>query len=122
MRNGLAKTLTGLSSLAERPTRIRRRVGSAKAAKISVSRLLLLTNVLSVMPNRLHVNNTPAVLGVGAAHVLRLLLKQWIGPMAAWQAEPIAAAVVLLGLAAAGYRFPARAAMRTDSAELLRQG
>jgi len=38
MRNGLASALTGLSSLAERRTRMPRRVGSAKAAKIAVTR------------------------------------------------------------------------------------
>jgi putative ABC transport system permease protein len=64
-----------------------------------------------------------ATLGVGTALVLRPLLEQWMGPMAAWQGEAIAASVVLLAVAAAaGCWFPARAAMRTDPVELLRQG
>lgn len=61
--------------------------------------------------------------GVGAALELRPLLEQWLGPTAAWQVEPVAVAVVLLGLAAAaGCYVPARAALRADPAELLRQG
>ena len=49
MRNGLARALAGLSSLTESRTRMRRRVGSARAAKIAVIRLLLLTNLLIVI-------------------------------------------------------------------------
>jgi putative ABC transport system permease protein len=61
--------------------------------------------------------------GVAAALELQPLLEQWLGPTAVWQAEPIAVAVVLLGLAAAaGCYVPARAALRADPAELLRQG
>jgi putative ABC transport system permease protein len=61
--------------------------------------------------------------GVAAALEFRPLLEQWLGPTAVWQVEPIAAAVVLLGLAAAaGCYVPARAALRAYPAALLRQG
>jgi len=38
MRNGLAKAVTGLSILFESRTRMRRRVGSARAEKMAVMR------------------------------------------------------------------------------------
>ncbi len=58
-----------------------------------------------------------------AAIDLRPLLAHWLGPVAVWQAEPIAVAVVLLVLAAAaGCYFPARAAARANPAQVLRQG
>jgi len=61
--------------------------------------------------------------GVAAALDLLPLLEQWLGPVAVWQAEPIAVAVVLLALAAAaGCYIPARAAVRANPAEVLRQG
>jgi len=61
--------------------------------------------------------------GVAAALDLRPLLKQWLGPTAVYQAEPIAVAVLLLALAAAvACYFPARAAARANPAEVLRQG
>ncbi len=61
--------------------------------------------------------------GVAAALGLRPLLQHWLGPVAVWQAEPIAVAVVLLALAAAaGCYVPARAAARANPAEVLRQG
>ena len=62
--------------------------------------------------------------GVAAALGQRPLLERWLGPMAVWQAaEPIAVAVVLLALAAAaGCYVPARAAVRANPAEVLRQG
>jgi ABC-type lipoprotein release transport system permease subunit len=64
-----------------------------------------------------------ATLGVGATLGLRPLLEQWLGATAAWQLPAIGAAVLLLAMAAAaGCWFPVRAAMRTDPAELLRQG
>jgi putative ABC transport system permease protein len=62
-------------------------------------------------------------LGVVASLNLRHLLENWLGPMAVWQVEPIAAAVLLLALAAAaGCYFPARAAARANPVEVLRQG
>jgi putative ABC transport system permease protein len=62
-------------------------------------------------------------LGVAAAAELRPLLEHWLGPVAVWQAEPIAVAVALLVLAAAaGCYIPARAAARANPAEVLRQG
>ena len=64
-----------------------------------------------------------AGLGVAATLGLRPILSSWLGTPAAWQLPAIAAAVVLLvTAAAAGCWIPARAAMRTDPAELLRQG
>jgi putative ABC transport system permease protein len=64
-----------------------------------------------------------AMLGVGVALALRPVLEQWLGATAALQLPATAVAVVLLGLAAAaGCWFPARAAMRTNPAEALRQG
>jgi ABC-type antimicrobial peptide transport system permease subunit len=62
-------------------------------------------------------------LGVAATLEMQPLMKRWLGPMAVWQAEPIAVAVVLLALAAAaGGYVPARAASRANPAEVLRQG
>ena len=64
-----------------------------------------------------------AALGVVASLDLRPLLAHWLGPVAVWQVEPIAAAVVLLVLAAAiGCYVPARAASRANPADVLRQG
>src|SRR5690348_737603 len=64
-----------------------------------------------------------ATIGVLASLDLRPLLAHWLGPVAVWQAEPIAAAVVLLVLAAAiGCYVPARAASRANPADVLRQG
>ena len=64
-----------------------------------------------------------SVCGVAAAMALRRLLEQWLGPLAASQAGPIAAAVVMLTVAAAiGCYFPARAAARANPVEVLRQG
>lgn len=64
-----------------------------------------------------------AGVGVLVALDLRPVLKQWLGPTAVWQAEPIAIAVVLLALAAAaGCYIPALAAARANPAEVLRQG
>ena len=61
--------------------------------------------------------------GVAATLALRPLLEQWLGATGGWQVQAIAGAVVLLAVAAAaGCWFPARAAMRTDPVELLRQG
>ncbi len=64
-----------------------------------------------------------AGMGVATALGLRPLLQHWLGPVAVWQAEPIAVAVALLALAAAaGCYLPARAAARANPAEVLRQG
>jgi putative ABC transport system permease protein len=93
---------------------------------------LAVRSALGALPNRLVWNVTRdlvlavtvgAACGVVAALDLGRLLKQWLGPEAVWQAEPIAVAVVLLVLAAAaGCYFPARAAVRANPAEVLRQG
>ncbi|MGA7176964.1 MAG: ABC transporter permease [Candidatus Acidiferrales bacterium] len=93
---------------------------------------LAVRSVLGALPNRLVWNVTRdlvlavvvgAGLGVAAALELRPLLAHWLGPVAVWQAEPIAVAIVLLTLAAvAGCYVPARAAVRTNPAEILRQG
>jgi putative ABC transport system permease protein len=64
-----------------------------------------------------------AAFGVATAVELRPLLQQWLGPMAVWDVEPIVAAIVLEALAAAaGCYFPARAGVRTNAVEMLRQG
>jgi len=61
--------------------------------------------------------------GVAAALELRPLLQRWLGPMAVWEPEPIVAAVFMLALAAsAGCYFPARAGVRVNPIETLRQG
>jgi hypothetical protein len=49
---------------------MRRRVGSARAAKIAVICFLLLTNLLSVTLDRFYVKSNPATLGVGTALAL----------------------------------------------------
>jgi len=93
---------------------------------------LAVRTALGALPGRLAWNVTRELVlavtvgagfGVAAALELRPLLEQWLGPTTDWQAEPIAVAVVLLGLAAAaGCYVPARAAVRADPAEVLRQG
>lgn len=93
---------------------------------------LAVRSALGAPPSRLAWNVTRELVlavmvgtgfGVAAALDLRPLLEQWLGPMAVWQAEPIAVAVVLLALAAAaGCYIPARAAARAKPAEVLRQG
>lgn len=63
--------------------------------------------------------------GLGLVVTLELqpLMKRWLGPAAAWQAEPIAVASALLALAAiGGCYFPARSATRANPAEVLREG
>lgn len=61
--------------------------------------------------------------GVVAAVNLRPVLAHWLGPVAVWQAEPIAVTVLLMVVAAtAGCYIPARAAARANPAEVLRQG
>jgi putative ABC transport system permease protein len=93
---------------------------------------LAVRSTLGALPNRLVWNVTRDLIlavtvggacGVVAALDLGRLLKQWLGPAAVWQPEPIIVAVVLLALAAAaGSYFPARAAVRANPAEVLRQG
>jgi predicted permease len=93
---------------------------------------LAVRSALGASPNRLVWNVTRELVlaviagtgcGVAASITLRPLLQQWLGPMAVWQAEPIAAAVVLLVLAgAAGCYIPARAAAKANPVEMLRQG
>ena len=93
---------------------------------------LAVRSTLGALPNRLVWNVTRDLIlavtvggacGVVAALDLGRLLKQWLGPAAVWQAEPIIVAVVLLALAAAaGSYFPARAAVKANPAEVLRQG
>lgn len=64
-----------------------------------------------------------AASGAGAAIALKKLLEQWMGPLTESVVTPIAAAIVLLWIAVAlGCYFPARAALRTDPARLLRHG
>jgi predicted permease len=63
------------------------------------------------------------VLGIGLAFELKPLLVRWLGSTAVWQVGPIAGAVLLLALAAlVGCYVPARAAARSNPAEVLRQG
>ncbi len=77
----------------------------------------------TITRNMLFAVTSGAMLGVGAALALRPLLEQWLGATPEWQLPAIVAAVLLLAMAAAaGCWFPARTAMRTDPAELLRQG
>lgn len=93
---------------------------------------LAVRSALGASPSRLVWNLTRdlvlavlvgAGLGVLVSLDLRPLLKQWLGPAAVWQAEPIAVAVVLLALAAAvGCYIPARAAARANPADILREG
>jgi putative ABC transport system permease protein len=93
---------------------------------------LAVRSALGAPPNRLVWNVTRdlvlavtvgAGFGVVAALDLHRLLKQWLGPAAVGQTEPILVAVVLLTLAAAaGCYFPAQSAVRANPAEVLRQG
>jgi predicted permease len=93
---------------------------------------LAVRSALGALPSQLTWNVTREMLlavmvgsGLGVAATLEMqpLMKRWLGPMAVWQAEPIAVAVVLLALAAAaGGYVPARAASRANPAEVLRQG
>jgi len=93
---------------------------------------LAVRSALGAAPRRLVWNVTRELLlavivgagfGVVAARGLRPLLEHWLGPMAVWQAEPIAVAAALLVLAAVvGCCFPARAAARANLIEVLRQG
>ena len=93
---------------------------------------LAVRSALGALPSRLAWNVTRGILlavmvgaafGVTAALELRPLLAHWLGPIAVWQVESIAVAVVLLVLAAAaGCYLPARAAARANPAEVLRQG
>ena len=93
---------------------------------------LAVRSALGAPPSRLAWNVTRELVlavmvgagfGVAASLGLRPLLERWLGPMAFWQAEPIAVAVILLALAAAvGCYVPARAAARANPAEVLRQG
>lgn len=63
-----------------------------------------------------------AAVGVVAVLELQPLLNRLIGTAAGWQAQPIAAAVALLALAAAaGCYLPARAAMKANPIDVLRQ-
>ena len=64
-----------------------------------------------------------ALFGAAASRAMHPLMEHWLGPVAVWQAEPIAVAIVLLALAAAaGCYAPARAAARANPVEVLRQG
>lgn len=93
---------------------------------------LAVRSALGAPPSRLAWNVTRELVlavmvgagfGVVAALGLRSLLAHWLGPVAVWQTEPIAVAVVLLALAAAaGCYIPARAAARANPADVLRQG
>jgi ABC-type antimicrobial peptide transport system permease subunit len=63
-----------------------------------------------------------SVCGVAAVFELQPLLGRLIGTTGEWQTQPIVIAVLLLALAAAaGCYFPARAAMRANPIEALRQ-
>jgi predicted permease len=108
-------------------------VYAVAAATVSARRHeLAVRSALGAFPNRLAWNVTRELLlavivgagfGVITALDLRSLLVHWLGPEAVWQVEPIAAAIVLLVLAAAaGCYLPARAAVRANPAEVLRQG
>ena len=64
-----------------------------------------------------------AGLGVVAVFELRPLLVRLVGETTAWPTQPIIIAVMLLAMAAAlGCYTPARAAMRTNPIDVLRQG
>jgi ABC-type lipoprotein release transport system permease subunit len=116
---GLALCVQGVSSVA-------RGTVAARSHELAVC------SALGALPRQIAWNVTRglvlavmagATLGVGAALALRPLLERWLGATSAWQLPSIAAAVLLLCLAAAaGCWFPARAAMRTDPVDLLRQG
>ncbi len=64
-----------------------------------------------------------AVIGVAVTLGLQPLMKNWLGPAAAWQPGPIAVACGLLAAAAiTGCYFPARSATRANPADVLREG
>ncbi|HEV2289147.1 MAG TPA: ABC transporter permease [Candidatus Acidoferrales bacterium] len=93
---------------------------------------LAVRSALGALPGRLAWNVTRELLlaviagvalGAVASLDLRPVMQHWLGPVAVWQAEPIAIGIVLLVLAAAvGCYIPARAAARANPVEILRQG
>jgi predicted permease len=116
---GLGLSVQGVYAVAAGTVAARRHEFAVRSALGAVPSRLVWTMtrqlVLAVMVG--------AGLGVGAAMELRPLLERLLGPMAVWQAEPIAIAVVLLALAAAvGCYVPARAVARANPVEVLRQG
>jgi ABC-type lipoprotein release transport system permease subunit len=116
---GLALSVQGVYAVAAGTVAARRRELAVRCA-------------LGAEADRLAWNVTRGVLaavifgsGLGLAATLELqpLMKRWLGPTAAWQVEPIAAACVLLALAAiGGCYFPARSATRANPTDVLRQG